>query len=253
MQSDRNKILLGESHLAASSKLSKDVVALGRKHAKTGFPNPNREGCPSRSTLRAIANRDRNLTIENIPASHIVTCSPCFQEYMQLRHRVLLFRGVRITAAALVAAAAIFIAARLFWNHGHQFEPNPPEKQLAGRGNRDAHPSSAEPVPLSIDLAAYSPTRGEANVDAQKKVRLPKRMLRLNFVLPLGMEPGTYEVLLEDVSGHSFFHKRARGTLNGGTTIVQVDIDLTAVAPGGFTLMIRPPGLDWRRFPGEVD
>lgn len=253
MQSDRNKILTGESNLAASSKLSRAVVALGRKHSKTDFPNPNREGCPSRSTLSAMADRNRDLKLENIPASHIVTCSPCFQEYMYLRHRVRLFRGARITAAALVAAAAMFIAARLFWNHEHEFEPNPPEKQMAGRRNRDRQRSSAEPVPLSVDLASYSPTRGDANLDSQKKVRLPKQVLRLNFVLPLGMEPGVYEVLFEDASGRPFFDKRALGTLNGGTTIVQVDIDLTAIARGSFTLMIRPPGLDWRRFPGEVD
>ena len=73
-----------ESNHSASSKLVRDVVALGKKYSKTGFPNPTREGCPSRSSLRAMAYRDRRLTLEDLPVSHVVSCSPCFQEYAQL-------------------------------------------------------------------------------------------------------------------------------------------------------------------------
>src|ERR1700678_3602076 len=94
-----------------SSKLVRDVVALGKKYSKTGFPNPNREGCPSRSSLRAMAYRDQHLTLGDLPASHIVSCSPCFQEYAHFRRMSLLFRGVRITAA-LGVAALLFVAAR---------------------------------------------------------------------------------------------------------------------------------------------
>src|ERR1035438_2059463 len=91
-----------ESNLSASSKLVRDVVALGRKYSKTGFPNPNREGCPSRSSLRAMASRDRGVTLEDLPVSHVVSCSPCFQEYVHFRRLSVLLRGIQMTAASLV-------------------------------------------------------------------------------------------------------------------------------------------------------
>ena len=200
-----------------------------------------------------MANRDPRLTLADIPASHVVTCSPCFRDYTHLRRRALLFHGVRITAASLAAAAAIFIAARLVWNHTDKIEPHLPERQIAGRRNTARQSPPPEQVLLRIDLASYSPTRGDAKLDPDKKVRLPNKLLRLNFVLPLGMEPGMYEVRFQDESGHAFFDQRALGTLREGATTVQVEIDLTATERRGFTLMIRPPGLGWRRFPGEVD
>ena len=73
-----------ESNRSTSSKLVRDVVALGKKYARAGFPNPSREGCPSPASLRAMAYRDRRLTLKDLPASHVVTCSPCFQQYSQL-------------------------------------------------------------------------------------------------------------------------------------------------------------------------
>ena len=94
-----------ESNHSASSKLVRDVVALGRKYSKTAFPNPNREGCPNRSTLRAMAYRDRRLTLEDLPVSHVVSCSPCFQEYLHFRRMSVLLRGIQITAASLVVLA----------------------------------------------------------------------------------------------------------------------------------------------------
>lgn len=251
MQTDPNKSVMSESNRATSSKLSRDLVALGRKHSQTGFPNPNREGCPKRAVLQAMANRDPRLTLENIPASHIVTCSPCFQDYTHLRRRALLFRGVRIALASL-AAAAMFIAALVLWNRAHN--PNSPGSLTAqGPNDTKRQTASVEPVPMTVDLAAYSLMRGDANPKAQKKLGLPKHLLRLNFILPLGMEPGTYEIRLQDPSGRAFFDKDAHGSLVDGVGRLLVDIDLTAAPSGNFTLMIRPPGLEWRRFPAEVD
>lgn len=83
------------------SKLVKDIVALGKKYSRSGFANPCREGCPHPSSLQAMASRDRRLTLEDLPVSHVVRCSPCFQEYSHFRRMSVLFRGIRITAACL--------------------------------------------------------------------------------------------------------------------------------------------------------
>src|SRR5215475_14166651 len=93
---------------SVSTKQVRDVVALGKKTSKTAFPNPTREGCPNSSTLRAMAYRDRRLTLTDIPVSHVVTCSPCFQEYVRLRRLSVLMHSVQITAASLVVLAVLF-------------------------------------------------------------------------------------------------------------------------------------------------
>lgn len=238
-----------EPNHITSSKLARDVVALGRKYARTGFPNPNREGCPNQSRLRAIANRDKRLTLADLPASHIVSCSPCFREYEHLRRAALLSRGVRIATVSLAVVALVLVTARFVWNHAGPKFDQAITKKLPARGQQ---PRVAV-VPLKVDLAAFSRTRGDADVGSATKIYLPRKLLRAEFLLPLGLEPGTYEIRLQDSTGAVLMSKSALGRMKEGTTSVELDIDLTSVARGSFTLMIRPPGLDWRRFPGEVD
>lgn len=237
------------------SKLVRDVVALGRKYSKTGFPNPNREGCPHRSSLRAMAYRDQRLTLGDLPASHIVSCSPCFQEYTHFRRMSYFFRGLRITAA-LGLAAMLFVAARFAWNYAHPREPRSSGKQLAHRqplATTRQQPPLIAPFSLTVDLASFSPSRGDAKDDSEKKVHLPQKLLRVKLLLPLGMEPGEYEIRLQDSTGTVFVDKRAPGSLKDGITSVEMDIDLAGTTRGSFTLMIRPPGSNWRRFPVVVE
>src|SRR5438270_13835413 len=106
-----------ESNQSVSAKQVRNVVALGKKTSKTAFPNPMREGCPNSSTLRAMAYRDGRLTLKDLPVSHVVTCSPCFQEYVRLRRMSVFMRGIQVTAASLVILAALFAAGRYVWNY----------------------------------------------------------------------------------------------------------------------------------------
>ena len=239
-----------------SSKLVRDVVALGRKYSKSGFPNPDRVGCPSRSSLNAMAYRDRRLTLEDIPASHIVSCSPCFREYTRLRRMALFLRGLRIAGAALGTAVVIFLMVRFVWQPTRHCEtPMLAEKQLAKGplpGESKQQPLPVEPLAVTVDLASFSPSRGDANDGTKKRVHLPQKLLRIDFRLPLGMEPGEYEIRLQDSTGAVFIAERAPGRMNNGITSVEIDLDL-ATTRGNLTLLIRPPGLGWRRFPVIVE
>jgi len=234
-----------ESNRSTSSKLVRDVVALGKKYARGGFPNPDREGCPSPASLRAMAYRDRRLTLKDLPASHVVTCSPCFQQYSQLRRKARVVRGIRLTTAALAVAAMIVLAIRFTWSHTRGVE------QRAITPRHAAPPAAA--LPYRVDLASFSPTRGDAQNDSEKRVHLPQKLLKVELVLPIGMEPGQYEIRLQDSNGTIVIDKRAPGRLNGGVTSVELDIDLANAPRGDSTLMILPPGLDWRRFPAVIE
>jgi len=93
---------MAESNQPVSSKQVRDVVALGRKCAKTAYPNSKRKGCPDLSTLRAMAYRDRRLSLTDLPLSHVVSCSPCFQPYLRF--------GLQVTVASLVVLGVLFTA-----------------------------------------------------------------------------------------------------------------------------------------------
>ena len=251
------RLLMTLSNQSTSSKLMRNVVALGKKYSKSGFPNPNREGCPDPSSLRAMAQRDRHLTLGDLPVSHLVTCSPCFQQYAHFRRMSCLVRGLQITAATLGVVAVIFVTARLVSEHPRRSgERVTSENQL--RPGQSPVPTTQSrpniaPFLLRVDLAPFSPTRGEAKDNTVNKVHLPPKLLWLKLLLPLGMEPGEYTIQLQDANGTMIIDKHALGHLEDGATSVDVEIDLVGTRRGAFTLMIRPLGLGWRRFSVKVE
>src|SRR5438128_483489 len=163
-----------ESNQSVSAKQVKDAVALGKKTSKTAFPNPMREGCPNSSTLRAMAYRDPRLTLKDLPVSHVVTCSPCFQEYARLRRMSVLMRSIQVTAASLVVLAALFGAARVVWNYTRgRGEPSISQELRSRPQPRAATPQSPAPIrplAMTVDLASFSPTRGEDATNSPNKI-----------------------------------------------------------------------------------
>jgi hypothetical protein len=246
-----------ESNESVSAKQVRDVVALGKKASKTAFPNPTREGCPNSSTLRAMAYRDRRLTLKDLPVSHVVTCSPCFQEYARLRRMWVLLRGIQVTAASLVVLAVLFAAVGLVWNYTRERgEPSISQERRFGPQPRSATPQTPAPIAplaMTVDLASFSPTRGEEAKDPLNKIHLPPKLLRVSLLLPVGMEPGEYALRLRDSAGIVLKDTHLLGRLKNGVTSVEVDLDFSAASRGSFSLMIRPPGLSWRTFPVLVE
>jgi len=246
-----------EPKQSVSAKQVRNVVALGKIYSKSSFPNPTREGCPNFSSLRAMAYRDRHLSLNELPVSHVVRCSPCFQEYGRLRRMSLLVRGIQTTAASLIVLAILFAAVRFVWNYTsrrvepsisqeHRAEPKPPV------ATQQTRPSIA-PLAITVNLASFSPTRGEEAKESANRIHLPAKVLHVRFLLPVGMEPGEYAFRLEGPAGTVLKEIRTAGRLNDGITSLEVDLDLTAVSRGSLSLMIRTPGLSWRTFPVLVE
>jgi hypothetical protein len=167
----------------------------------------------------------------------------------------LLFRGAWITAASLVILAAVFMTARVAYKRTGTGAPTISRRQTTDRPEVAAnhHIPLVAPFSLNIDLASFSPTRGDAEDGSSKKIHLPSKTLRVNFLLPLGMESGEYSLRLQDPTGTVFADKRAPSHMKDGVNSVEVDIDLAGAHRGNFTLMVRPPGLSWRSFPVVVE
>jgi hypothetical protein len=244
---------------AVSGKELKDVVAFGRKCAKDAFPNPTRIGCPDRARLRAMAHRDQSLTLADLPITHVVHCSPCFQDYLRFRRMSLFVRGLQITVASLIVATAcvaavLFVTNRTSNRGGSTLSKQKQLRSEPSHGQTNPEPAvRATPLQMKIDLAAFSPTRGEDNEALPKPIRLPQRNLRITFQMPLGMEAGEYLFQLKFSDRAVYTRARAPGRIIDGTTSVDVDLDLTGAPRGKATLLIRPPGLSWRSYPSIIE
>jgi hypothetical protein len=244
-----------QPHYPASPKHVKELVAFGKECSSTLFPNPGREGCPGHGMLRAMAYRERLLSLEDLPISHVVHCSPCFQEYLRLRRISPFRRRLQIAAVSIVAIAVCVTAMQYIRTYirgsrtPNASEARPPRPQPGG-----ANPAVSAPrLPIKIDLAAFSPPRGIGKGDSGKAIHLPQALLRVTLQMPLGMEPGEYAVQLKDSAGTLYADTRAPGRISDGITSLEVDLDLRAMSQASFILMIRPPGLDWRTFPVVVE
>jgi len=180
---------------------------------------------------------------------------PCFQQYLRFRRTLVLIRGLQLTAASLVVLGVLFAAVRVFQDRaGRRGEPTISQKH-AGQSPQIAaeQPPPIAPLAISVNLASFSPTRGEDARNPRNAIHLPPKLVRVRFLLPVGMETGAYALRLEDSTGVVFAATRAAGRSSDGITSVEVDFDLGAASRRRFTLMIRPPGLSWRRFPVVVE
>ena len=81
------------------------------------YPNPERHGCPGTTALAQIARRF--LPPEDDHWMHILHCSPCYREFLDVRHVVLsverrrrLMGRVIYTMLALVTAFILVYAVR---------------------------------------------------------------------------------------------------------------------------------------------
>src|ERR1700748_367660 len=152
------------------------------------FPNPERKGCSGTESLRQLANRPR--PTRDAVWEHVTHCSPCYQEFLDLRSQVKmeLERRRRAILSRRVVVAAIVVV-------------------LAGGGiatyeisQRSAfhNPPAAGPYEsASLDLKDRSVTRSvEKQAPKAQSLILPAKRLDLSIFLPIGSESGHYEVQL---------------------------------------------------------
>ena len=224
-----------DDHRALSGKELKAIVAFGRKCSKNAFPNPTRAGCPDRARLRAMAHRDPNLTLDDLPITHVVRCSPCFQEYMHYRHMFLFARGLRITGATLVAGILFFTGWLIVSIH-------------AGR-TFDIGPWNGGTQSALLDYRNESVTRSEVGESVRPTRTLPRKKLDLVILPPVGSEPGSYQLRLVGTGGQVLLDKSQVGEMENFTLRVRANLDLRPLSRGSYTLELRRAGEDWDSHP----
>ena len=197
-------------------------------------PNPARTGCPGKDLLRSAARKA--LPIDHPVFEHLAGCSACYQEFRQFQESVRVQSRVR---PALAAAAMVLIAVGGATYFGRNRVIGLP---------RDTQ-TNATTQPVLIDYRGESTTRSEAGEPARKPVTVPRANLEATIVLPLGSEPGQYELRLVDGANRSQLAKEATATLREFAVRVAVNLDLRTLPSGAYILEIRRHGEEWDPHP----
>ncbi|HLG97904.1 MAG TPA: hypothetical protein VKX49_16440 [Bryobacteraceae bacterium] len=110
------------------------------------------------------------------------------------------------------------------------------------------------PFALQVSLSAFSPVRGDDSKSSPTKIHLPAKSLRITFLLPFGMEPRAYTIRVLNSDGKEILQQAVVARLQDGLASFDVELDLEKATAGTeLTLLIREPGLSWRRYPMVVD
>lgn len=206
-------------------------------------PNPTRVGCPAPDILIGLARKTR--PISDPAYEHLAKCSACYREFrgfQQTTHGTSLKRAAWVTAAA----AVIIIVAGAAWllspSRGHRGalpQPSVQESQVADRR-------------MEVDLRKYSVTRNEQQKPETGPVSLARARSNLTILLPVGSEPGGYEIRVLDSGLRSQASASGEAAIRDFVTTLQTTIDLRALSPGVYQLALRRQGDDWRLFPASV-
>ncbi len=211
-------------------------------------PNPNRVGCPPQATLLALARRAQ--PIDDPAYEHLVKCSPCYREF-----RALQSQGVAEPPLAsadrpalrgwMLAAAAVLLVtlAGVWWlTRGETVTPD----------STVASGTSAVPAQAQLDLRKFTVTRSQDAAPEGAPVELPARIVDVTLLLPVGSEPGSYDVQVLDGDLRSRGEATGTAAIADFITTLNVRLDLQPLAPGAYQLAVRRKGDGWRMFPAVV-
>ena len=212
----------------------------------SAYPNPERVGCPPHDVLAALAKRER--PIGDPGYEHIVSCSPCYREFRSLQqaNAVASSRSVQSRTRWLVTAAAAAVLAAvgtwLFFTQEQRVD-EPEAPRIAQQ--------TAE-VPTELDLRKYTVARSEERPAKQPVLELPRGRLNLTILLPVGSEPGGYEVQILDSDLRSRASASGSAEIRNYITTLRTTLDINELPAGSYQLAVRRQGEEWQLFPARL-
>ena len=223
--SESRQVLSDREEFSKDEKRILDLLTWGLSRE---FPNPGRVGCPDSAILRGIALRKLQLAEVEPWLEHLGSCSPCFQEFTELRKEAASQR--RRTQVWLVAAVVlIFAGAGWLWMRT-QHSVQPPETAV-------------------LDLRELSVARGQNPTEAdQRPLELHHSARHLILDLPIGSKEGAYNLTLLSESGNQIWSTSGTAELRDHNVSLRVDVDVSGVQPGLYFLALRQPGVEWTRY-----
>ena len=219
-------------------EISAEIQQLLQQAILNNYPNPERRGCPGPAVLREVARRQT--PIRDAHWEHVTHCSPCFQEFLELRNEFIANRARLVRRNRIVVASALAVAGVVgvvIWRGA--------SKPMA--------PIMTAEATSQVDMRPFSPTRGESkNPEQSQKYAgvLSRKRVRLNVILPVGAEEGTYEVRLMDNDLKQVIASgMAPASFLDHTVRLAITFDLTDVPPGPYEIASRRDGGGWMTSP----
>jgi hypothetical protein len=196
---------------------------------RQAYPNPERSGCPAPDVLERMARR--TAALKQADRDHIFHCSPCFDAYQGIRNQILRNRSILIASMTCVAILLIGVATYF----GSKLLQRPPQ-QFVSVFNLQARPVFRGP-----DQAAVQPS----------PFVLPRGIVSVTITLPLGSEPGAYQVgLFDDGRAEPLLSSGGTATVHpDGSTVVAVIINSARLKTGQYALGVRKYDSGWSYSP----
>ena len=196
------------------------------------FPNPDRQGCLPSEVLKRIASHQMPLSEAEKWLDHLGSCSPCYQDYLDLQaaHRKRLQWPWFAVAAGILLS--ILVVGRILFPWHHEL---PPAQTTA-----------------MLDLRSRSVTRGAEQHPAEGPLEVSRYASQWDIQLPLGSADGPYEVRLTTEQGQQVFATKGVATIGGGITLLHIEVKLSSVSSGRYLLQLREPTLAWNSYAAVV-
>lgn len=194
----------------------------------TGFPNPERIGCPPSETIEALG--QKRIGRDDPAWDHVWHCSPCYKEFKAIRDKRLAIveqeeesakNRRRISIFAAVAVACACVVGFLFFS----------------TSLRSFRKSTVVPV----DLSNAGTFRGDVADDGHPLATLPTKLDELHITLPRFSPPGRYvfAILKSRSESAAIALGSATATGNEAQATLVVTLDLSAATPGRYFLATR--------------
>jgi hypothetical protein len=219
-------------------EISNEIQHLLQQAVLNNYPNPERNGCPGTSVVRGVA--QRQVPIRDAYWEHVTHCSPCFQEFLELRNEFVANRARLVRRNRIVLASALVVAGivgAVIWRGA----------------SRPIAPITTAEATSQVDMRPFSVTRGESNNPQQSEKYagvLSRNRVRLSIILPVGAEEGTYEVRLMDNDLKQVIASgKAPASFADHTLRLAITFDLTDVPPGPYEIASRRDGGGWMTSP----
>jgi len=203
-------------------------------------PNPNREGCPSREALLGLSRREK--PVGHSDYLHLVRCSPCFREFRAIQ-RANKARA-RARAWAVTAAAIVLLVAGTWFVRR--------DRSTAPVGGQDASTPVAADRVATLDLRPYRVTRGDDRKVELAPLVMSRGPLDATLLLPVGSEPGDYEVRILDQDLRVQTSTRSSATIRDYVTTLRTVIDLSRLRAGQYQLALKRDDGEWQMFPLQI-
>jgi hypothetical protein len=206
----------------------------------TEHPNPARDGCPAADVLRAIA---RNRLPASDPARlHLAGCSPCFSEFREMKEAVRLETQRRRKTMVIGAIAASLLIAFSVVVYNYLSRPGSQTPKFVAHNENPPALESA-----TLDFSDDLPRR--ATTETPRIVQTLRTSVRIVILtLPVGSQPGDYDVEIRQESARGAVIKVLRGVAAQDSDAhikLRFDLGVPSLVAGSYILTWRLHGTEF--------